>query len=65
MKIMCPLLTAARVVAGKPLRDVIRKMECRGEECAWYVDGKCAVVVLAEKMATRSFLDVAISSLEN
>jgi len=36
----CPILSSAREKGFT---------ECAGESCAWYIDGKCAIVIIAEK----------------
>jgi len=44
---MCPLLS-------RPHQDTHQdqQWECYADTCAWYINGKCAVVIIAEKIET-------------
>lgn len=50
---VCPLLNAGVAMAGKAVLAQTPANRCR-EDCQWYMGGKCAVEVIAEKLGSIS-----------
>ena len=41
---LCPLLTVAKLATGS-----FHKISCQ-DHCAWKIDGKCAIAIIAKEM---------------
>jgi len=51
---VCPLLNAGLAAMGQPPKEVrVAANQCR-EDCQWYIQGKCAVLVIAGMLSTIS-----------
>lgn len=44
----CPIIIAAAIIAARNVRSAI---DCRGESCAWFRNGECAVATIARTMS--------------
>lgn len=51
---VCPLLNAALAAGGSIMKEErTAANECR-EDCQWYIQGKCALLVIAGMLSTIS-----------